>query len=597
MRHLAALPLLLAAALGVHGTAGAGEAVVPAPTKGPEVSVADLRAHLEVLASDAFGGRFTTDESGRKTAEYVAASLRRSGLSPKGVDGTWFQPYVVPLPVLGEGNRLSVHEGERSREFVLEHGWNPVSVTASGAVAAPLVFAGFGITAPKEGRDDYADLDVKGKVVLVLRRAPKRELLRHAALLAKLGAAVEHGAAALLVVNDAASVKEGGDVLLSWNAHIGAAVGSGKIPFGFVSRETAATLLGGPDELTALEAQAREGPAGRAVDGVEVRLRTAVSTTKEANAQNVVGFLTGRDPDLAEEVVVLGAHHDHVGLGSVGSLGGKAGEGQVHNGADDNASGTVALLELAEWFAQPKNRPRRSLLFLSFSGEELGLLGSEHYVKHPLVPLVDTVAMVNLDMVGRCTKGNLDVGGVGTAKGMKELVAAAAKPYAFEIAWDEQGEAPTDSTSFFHQRIPVLWLFTGLHADYHRPGDDVDKLCFDELADITRLTGDILKRLADADERVAFTDPPKPKPRPRLGIQPSQEPHALGVALQGVVPGGPAAVAGLLPGDVLLSVAGQTVRTVKDLHQVLGKLEPGKSVAVVVVREGNEVTVTVTLGG
>jgi Zn-dependent M28 family amino/carboxypeptidase len=464
-------------------------------------------------------------------------------------------------------------------------------------VTAALVFAGFGIAAPKEGRDDYADLDVKGKVVLVLRRAPKRELMRHAALLAKLGAAAERGAAALLVVNDAASVKDEGDVLLPWNAHIGAAVGSAKIPFGFVSRAAAdAFLAAGKQDLASLEAKAREGPSGVALEGVSAHVRTALSSTKEANARNVVGFLTGRDPELAEEVVVLGAHHDHVGRGSVGSLGGKEGEGQVHNGADDNGSGTVALLELAEWFAQPKNRPRRSLLFLSFSGEELGLLGSVHYVQHPLVPLADTVAMVNLDMIGRCAKGSLEVGGIGTGKGLKDLVAAANKPYGYEIAWDEQGEAPTDSTSFFRQKVPVLWLFTGLHPDYHRPGDDVDKICFDDLANITRLTGDILKRLADADDRVVYTDPPKPKPRPRLGVQPSQEPHERGVALQGVVPGGPAATAGLQAGDVLLSVAGQTVRSQKDLQLVLGRLTPGKPVAVVVLREGNEVTVTVTLG-
>jgi hypothetical protein len=601
MRNPAALALVLAAALGGQGRgATAGEALVPAHTKGPEVSVEDLRAHLDVLASDAYGGRFTTDESGRKAAEYVAASLARSGLTPKGVDGSWFQPFAVPVPVLGDGNLLTLRTGapaEERRRFEVTKDWNPVSVTATAEATAPLAFAGFGIAAPKEGRDDYADLDVKGKVVLVLRRAPKRELLRHAALLAKLGAAAERGASALLVVNDAASVKEDGDALLPWNSNIGAAAGSAKIPFAFVSRAVASALLAaGKQDLDALEAKVRETPGGLALEGVEVHLRTAVSSTKEANARNVVGFLTGRDPELAEEVEVLGAHHDHVGRGQVGSLGGKEGDGQVHNGADDNGSGTVALLELAEWFAQPKNRPRRSLLFLSFSGEELGLLGSEHYVAHPLVPLADTVAMVNLDMIGRCNKGHLEVGGVGTGQGLKELVNRANQPYGYEIAWDAQGEAPTDSTSFFRRKIPVVWLFTGLHDDYHRPGDDVAKVCFDDLARITRLTGDILKALAEADERVVYTDPPPRKRQARLGVVPSQEPHPRGVALQGVAPGGPAATAGLLPGDVLLSVGGQSVPTRKDLHEVLRKLEPGKPVAVVVLRDGKEVTVSVTPG-
>jgi hypothetical protein len=592
---------MVCAALAGAGPATAGEApaaaVEPAATGGPEIRVEDLRAHLQVLASDAYEGRMTTEEGGRRAAEYVAASFRRSGLAAKGVDGTWFQPYAVPLPVLGEGNRLAARVGAEETSYTLGTQWNPVSVTATGEVAAGLVFAGFGIAAEKDGRDDYAGLDVKGKAVLVLRRAPTRELFRHAALLSKLNAAAERGAAALLVVNDAGTVKEGGDVLLPWNAHIGAATGSAKIPFAFVSREVAAAWLASEGlALDAVEGAARAGAAAHALAKVEVRLKTVMGETREANARNVVGFLLGRDPEVADEVVVIGAHHDHVGRGGPGSLAGPAGQGEVHNGADDNASGTALLLELAEWFGRAKNRPRRSLLFLSFSGEELGLLGSIHYVKHPLVPLADTVAMVNLDMVGRCTKNNLEVGGVGTAKELQEIVATANKTHGFEIRWDPQGQAPTDSTSFFREKIPVVWFFTGLHDDYHRPGDDADKVCYDDLARVTRLTGDVVKALAERDERVAYTDPPKQRRRARLGVQPAAEPHARGVALQGVVPDGPAARAGLLPGDVLLSVGGQSVRTQQDLQEVLRKLEPAKPVSVVVLRDGVEVTVTITLG-
>jgi hypothetical protein len=586
------LASLVGPALGGEAPAGRVE---PAATS-PEIRVTDLRAHVQVLASDAYEGRMSTEAGGRMAAEYVAASFRQSGLAPKGVDGTWFQPFTVPLPVLGEGNLLAMKAGEASRSYALGTQWNPISVTATADVAAGLVFAGFGIAA-KEGRDDYAGLDVKGRVVLVLRRAPTRQLMDHAPLLAKLNAAAQRGAAALLVVNDAGTVKEGGDVLLPWNAHIGAAAGSAKIPFAFVSRAAAGEMLAAAGlDLDAVETAARAGAASRALPEVEVRLRTAMSETREANARNVVGFLLGRDPELADEVVVIGAHHDHVGRGGPGSLAGPEGRAHVHNGADDNASGTALLLELAEWFARGENRPRRSLLFLSFSGEELGLLGSIHYVKHPLVPLEDTVAMVNLDMVGRCTKNNLEVGGVGTARGLRELVAAANRVHGFEVRWDAQGEAPTDSTSFFRAKIPVLWFFTGMHADYHRPGDDADKVCYDDLGRITRLTGDVVRAIAEQDERLVYTDPPKQRRRARLGVQPSAEPHERGVALQSVVPEGPAAAAGLLAGDVLLTVAGQTVRTVPDLHEVLRKLEPGKPVAVTVLRDGAEVAVTITLG-
>ncbi len=596
MRLLTAALLLLPTTLA--RTALAGDALTaPAATQGPAILTADLRAHLDVLASEAYEGRSTVEEGGRRAAEYVARCLARAGLSPLGLDGGWFQPYVVPVPVLGEGNRLRARAGGAALDLEVTADWNPVSVTASASVEAPLTFAGFGLAAPKAGRDDYAGLDVTGRVVLVLRRAPSPDLVRHASLLAKAAAAAERGAAALLVVNDEATVKEGGDALLAWNAHVGGAVGSSRIPFAFLTRTAAGRLLAlGGLGLEALEARARQGPAGTALDDVREALDTRVSKTTQANARNVVGFLRGRDPDLADEVVILGAHHDHVGRGGPGSLGGPQSQGQVHNGADDNGSGTAALLEVAEWFGAPEHRPRRSLLFLSFSGEELGLLGSEHYAAHPVVPLADTVAMVNLDMIGRCAKGSLEVGGVGTGTGLKELVQAANLPYGFSLRLDPQGEAPTDSTSFFRRKVPVLWLFTGLHGDYHRPSDDVERVCFDDLERITRLTADLLTTLAESDARPTFTEPPRPRRRAVLGVQPAAEPHPRGVLLAAVPPEGPAGRAGLRAGDVLLRVGGQAVAGAKDLPEILRKLEPGRPVAVLVLRDGAEVTVTVTLG-
>lgn len=589
--------LALAALVLTLRPASAADGVELAPTSGTGITTADLHAHLALLAGDAYEGRYTTDEGGRRAAAYVAASFARSGLTPLGVDGTWYQPYVVPQPVLGEGNLLEASAGERREAFRVTHDWNPVSVAPSASASGGLVFAGYGITA-KDQRDDYAGLEARGRVVLVLRRAPSQALARHAPLLSKLARAAEAGAAALLVVNDAGTLQdEGADALLPWNAPIGAPVGSARIPFGFVTRACAERLLAlGGLTLEGLEARAQAGPASTAVPGAEVRLTTAIARTTTENARNVVGFLAGRDPEVNDEVVVVGAHHDHVGRGGPGSLGGTAAEGQVHNGADDNGSGTVALLELAEWFAAPANRPRRSLLFLSFSGEELGLLGSLHYTAHPVVPLADTVAMVNLDMVGRCSKGALDVGGVGTGTGLEEIVRAANLRHGFDIRWDAQGEAPTDSTAFFRRKVPVLWLFTGLHDDYHRPSDDVDKVCFDDLERITRLTADVVHTLAEREARVTYTDPPKVRRRAVLGVMPAPEPHARGVLLGGVAPGGPAAQAGLAAGDVLLRVAGQTVRSPKDLQEVLRKLEAGKAVPVTVLRDGAEVTVTLTLG-
>lgn len=610
---LALLPAARPAAQAGEAWEGEGPAVALAPSQGPELRLEDLRAHLEVLASDAFEGRMTAEPGGQRAARYVADAFARAGLQPRGTAG-WFQPYVLARPVLGEGNLLVARVGEvapggsgasrskRDEELRLSVGsdWNPLSVTASAATEAPLVFGGFGIAAPEDGHDDYAALDVKGKVVLVLRKSPpgKPTLLRQAPLVQKITAAIQRGALAVLLVNDSATAREEQDGLFPWNQDIGAPTGSARVPVAFLTRAAAQRLVGlaGLD-LERLESASCEAQGACSLEGVTVALATALGRTQQANTANVVGFLPGRDPALAREVVVVGAHHDHVGLGNGGSsLGGPKARGSVHNGADDNGSGTVALLELAEWFAVPAHRTRRSLLFLSFSGEELGLLGSLHYVEHPVLPLADTVAMVNLDMVGRARGGRLEVGGVGTARGLQELVAAANAPHGLELTWDPQGTAPSDSTSFFQKRIPVLFLFTGLHDDYHRPGDDVDKVNFPDLLRITRLTADIVRSLGDRDERLAYTDPPRPPRRPRLGITPGREPHPRGLRVEGVVPGGPAATAGLQAGDVLLSLAGQSLRTVQDLQEVLRKLEVGKPVAARVLRDGQEVAVDVVLG-
>jgi hypothetical protein len=388
-------------------------------------------------------------------------------------------------------------------------------------------------------------------------------------------------------------------VIGHWSAGVGAATGSGKIPFAFVSQEVATRLLAPlGTSLAALDEAIRaRGPASRDVPGVTVRISTAVADTKQVNARNVVGYLLGRDPDVAEETVVVGAHFDHVGLGRYGSLGGPGSSGAVHNGADDNASGTAVLLELAEWFAVPANRPRRSLVFVAFSGEELGLLGSAHYVAKPVLPLDDVVTMVNLDMVGRSRGGKLDVGGVGTGTDLREIVAEANGERGFAITWDPQGMAPTDSTSFFLKQVPVLWFFTGLHDDYHRPSDDVERIDFPATERVALLVRDVVARLAERTEAVAFTAPP-PAPRaPILGIRPAAEqPDAGGVAIDGVTPGGPAEAAGVRAGDVIVSLAGTPLVNLPDLQAVLRRLEPGKTVQVVVRRGDERITVDVTLG-
>lgn len=579
---------------------------LPASAKeaGPGFSVdileKDLRARLTWLAADERKGRDTISAEAMTASQWIADQWGAMGLLPKGTEG-WFQPFVVPQPILKEGNLLEVRVGSDTTSYQVEKDWNPFSLSRSGTVEGEVVFAGYGITAPEKrfDYDDYKGVDVKGKIVVVFRKNPGWRETRHAGFRTKLSNAKKHGAAAILLCNNPATVRQNGgkDVIGHWSASLGAPSGSGPIPYAFIGQEIAERLLAPTgrslDEIeTALR---KEGPQTQLLEGASVKLRTAMATTKESNARNVMGFLPGRDPAVSDEVVVLGAHYDHVGLGFFGSTGGPSAAGKIHNGADDNGSGTVSLMELAEWFSRGENRPRRSLLFIAFTGEERGLLGSRHYVNNPTVPLADTVAMLNMDMVGRSKAGRMQMGGVGTAKGLKDLVAAANEKHGLKIQWDEQGVAPTDSTSFFRKGLPVLFFFTGLHGDYHKPTDDVEKVNFADMTRICRLVRDVCTEISERDGRLVFTRPPPRKRPPMIGIRPSPEPDARGLVVAQVVPNGPCAKAGMEPADIIVRIAGHVVRDLQTLRAVMLKLEAGKTVPFVVLRDGKEVTLKVTL--
>ncbi|MBL9085950.1 MAG: M28 family peptidase [Planctomycetia bacterium] len=610
-RGVAAASFLAASLLLTGRPAGAGEpaaapapaAPAPAPIGTPAVTADEFRARVRHLASPDLEGRMSIEPGAFAASAYVAAELRRLGLAPAGPDGTYFQPFTIDLPRLAPGNTLEVVGGRASRSFEVERDWNPMAMSPSTAAAGDLVFAGFGVVDPARGYDDYAGLDVTDKVVLVIRREPARAggFSEHATFRAKLARASERGAAALLIVNDRGTGTADRDPLLHWSETVGVTPGSALLPVAFVSKATADALLAPLGRgIAALQAEIEAGgtarPASRRVPGTTVRLRTAFERSKAKNARNVAAMLEGRDPALRDEVVVVGAHHDHVGRGWFGSAGGPTAQGSVHPGADDNASGTAALLEIAEALAAAP--PRRSVLFLSFSGEELGLLGSEHFVEHPTVPLARIVTMVNLDMVGRYDpQRKLEIGGVGTGAGLQALVETANAPYGLTLAWDPQGVAPSDNTSFFRKRIPVLFFFTGLHPEYHTPRDTWETVNAEGGAQVTSLARDVVRVLGDLDARVAYTDPPKvERARAALGLVPARGSDVGGVVVAEVSEGGPAAKAGIRAGDTITAVGLVVVKDLRDLAKALAARRPGDAVVVKLLRDGAEVSVSVVLG-
>jgi aminopeptidase YwaD len=583
------LVIALLGLLGLGIAHAAGEAAAT-------ITGGEIREHITYLASDELQGRDTGSAGERAAGEYLAAAFARYGLEPMGEDGSYF----LPFPVAGEASvkraTVRMERGAFYRDFELGRDFQPFGFSGSGELDVPVVFAGYGITDPQRGYDDYAGLDVRGKAVLILRHEPREkdgQASAHAHFTTKAINAREHGAVALLIATDPLNHADdeslvpfgmgGGDDLGVIALHVRQSLARGLV------------RLAGKD-LTEVQKKLDEALAPDSFE-LGARLRVSVEVERQTiTARNVVGRLPGSDPALRDEVVVIGAHYDHVGLGAHGGLDPRA-EGQIHNGADDNASGTSGMLELAQAFAGAE-RPRRTIIFMGFSGEERGLLGSEHFVKHPAVPLTSIVAMINLDMIGRLREGSLEVGGVGTSPGFRELVEAAVAPQGLKASLDPSGYGPSDHASFYAAKVPVLFFFTGLHDDYHRPGDDTPKIEFDGAARVARAAFFCAERLANADARPAYVEvAPQGRGgnRPRLGVQLDQARTSGGAGISQVVDGSPAANAGLLAGDVIVRLGDEDIDTARDLVEALGGHQFDDKVQVVVLRGTERVTVEVTL--
>jgi hypothetical protein len=483
-----------AAAVALAALSCAAQRARPAPLFDP----ARAAAEVAWLADPARTGRGVGTPGDAEAAGWIAARFAEAGLVPAGERG-WLQPFDAPVrAVLRPGNALRIG-GE---DPILAEGWQPFAFSDDGSAEGELVWAGYGITAPELARDDYAGLDVRGKVVLVAQdypgeqdpRSPFRSP-RHYRLgewRTKIANARAHGAAAVLGVRDGWQ-HPGADALTAWKGTISSRAGL------VAARVTERALRAAGIDAAAL---ARE-PAGRPL-GIGVLVTVRIEQER-APTSNVVALLRGADPAVADECVVVGAHYDHLGLGGEESLAPEL-TGTVHPGADDNASGVSALLAVARASAAGPP-PRRSLLFVAFGAEEIGLLGSSRLAASPpaACPLDRMQLMVNLDMVGRPDRGRLYVDGAGSAPGLRALVSGAEARAGGGIsvvfgAGDSYG--PSDHTSFRARGVPALYLFTGAHPDYHRPSDTADRIDAPGLAAVARLAAGVVAAAADAPARL-----------------------------------------------------------------------------------------------
>lgn len=573
---------------------------------------------VKYLSSDKLKGRGTGTPGLESAAEYIARQFRQMGLRP--VNGEYYQKFPVTTAAqMGKHNKLTIQVA--GKKFNLRPGdeFLPLNMSESGEVEGELVFVGYSITAPEYNYDDYEGLDVKGKIVVFFRREPQesqdkspfngRIYTRHAQFDQKALNAKFHGAKAAIVITDVLSSGYGELEKFTKTAgpnNVG-------IPYLMMKGEIAEELfkLAGKDlreTYNLIDQDLR--PRSFAFRGSSTGLRADVRREVK-QVRNVVGYLPGQ----SDEYVVIGAHYDHLGLGYQFSMAPSL-AGKAHHGADDNASGTAGVLELARYFTS-RPQPQRGILFMTFAGEELGLLGSNYFVEHPLFDLQKSVAMINMDMIGRVKENKLFLGGSGTGDSFRELLQGTPACCGLTVDSSETaGYGSSDHFSFTSKQVPVLFFFSGLHADYHKPSDTWDKINAPGAVNVLRYVSALTEKLLTATQRPKYVRVAPPSGAhagsaassstgnsgansgygPYFGSIPDFAEPPKGVRFADVREGSPAAQGGLKPGDIMIGFAGQEVKNLYDFTFLLRQKKPGDKVEVKVLRGTEEVTVTVVLG-
>jgi aminopeptidase YwaD len=602
-------------ALGLLGLLLASLHCASAQVPTPEITAGELREHIKYLASDELEGRGSGTQGNVNAAIYIATQLKLSGLKPAGDNGTFFQSFdFVSAVKPGERNSCVVKgpglaHGEQ--EMVLDKDFRPFGFSGTGAVEGRLVFAGYGISASDLSYDDYAGIDVRGKIAVVLRYAPdgsgsQSSYQKYTALRKKAQVARDKGAVGMILLtgpNDDAD-----DALLKLavdqnGAPVGMpAVSMKRAAFESLMKENGWTLKSLQDTIRATRV-----PRSFVFANASASLETEI-TRVMASTANILAYLEGNDPVLKDEVVVVGAHMDHLGWGGPRSGSMMPDTTAIHNGADDNASGTAAVLEIAQAFAAHAREIKRSMLFIFFSGEELGTLGSAYYVEQPFFPLKATVAMLNLDMVGRLQNKALTVGGSGTSPVWNDLLARANADSTFTLSLNPDGFGPSDHATFCGKDVPVLFFFTGTHDDYHKPSDDWDKINYPGEEKVTKYVYRIASTIDTMQARPAFARVQMAAGRGNtsrsgdsrgftasLGIVPDVGESSTGMKISGVRPNSAAEKAGMKSGDVITTLAGRKVLNVYDYMGVLEDLKAGQEVEVTILRGGTPMKLTAVM--
>ncbi len=580
-----------------------------APAAVAELSAARYLQNVTWLARDEMKGRGNGSPELTQAGDYIASQFQAAGLQPRGDNGTYFQTFEITTGTeFGPKNEVRIN----GKSLKLNEEFVPIAFSSSADVEGPVVFAGYGITAPELHYDDYQGIDVKGKIVVLLRHEPQeldehspfngKDFTSHAAFDNKAVNARQHGATGIVFITDPNNHR-------SDQEDVGAATRGAPpenigIPSVHARRDPIMTVFkNSGKDVSAIQKKIDTDlkPASFELPAVRIRIATDVVRVRKS-VRNVIGAMPGSDPAIKDEWVVAGAHYDHLGLGDRNSLA-PSQIGQIHHGADDNASGTAGVMELARLASSNKASFKRSVLFMTFAGEELGLLGSNYFVNHPSIPLQNVMGMINLDMIGRVTNDRLFVEGVGTSESFKPWVEEFNKSVGLKLDFSNSGFGGSDHMSFNIKRIPVVFFFSGLHADYHKPSDTVDKINAQGAIKVLTLTYMTLERMATDLQRLQYTEVREPQQPggggsgygPYFGSIPDFRDDLKGVLFSDVTPNSPAAKGGLKAGDLLIEFDGKPIENLYDFTYALRAKKAGDVVPVVVKRNGQDLKVNVTL--